>query len=332
MIKIKPRSIAGASREHGRMALPPPAAHRPLDLRALPTWERHPRIHAAFNALEGTSTLVLVTDHEPRPLRLEFRTLYPNGFVWSQRHLGAGRWEVALRKIAPAADADPIETFMRCCAVLADARDETRHAIAQAVTVRTLPRGTAIVEQDAQWPYLGLLRSGTLAVLMGSPSGRDQRLFEVLPYETFGAVETLDGGRTMARIVATADAEVVLIPRGIVISAQAADFAFASALGTICAQRVRAIAELLSAHVSQPAIVRVAAALLPYAAAAAGLSPSLETLRHITQAQLAATAGTAKEVAARALAELEAAGAIARSGGRIAQMDRSKLQAVLGEP
>jgi CRP-like cAMP-binding protein len=133
----------------------------------------------------------------------------------------------------------------------------------------------------------------------------------------------------MARIVATTDAEVVLIPRGVVISAMAADFAFASAIGTICAQHVRAIAELLSAHVSRTAVARVAAALLPYASADAGLSPSLETLRHITQAQLAATAGTAKEVAARALAELEATGAIARAGGRIAHMDRSKLQAAL---
>jgi CRP-like cAMP-binding protein len=315
-----------------RMGTERTASNRALDVRALPTWERHPRIHAAFSSLEGTSSLLLVTDHEPRPLRLEFRRLYPNGFVWSQRHLGVGRWEVVLRKVASDDEADPMSVFLQCCSVLADAREETRRKIARSANVRSLPRGTAIAEQDAQWPYLGFLRTGMLAVVMGSPSGRDQRLFEVMPFETFGAVETLDGGRTMARIVATADADVVLIPRGVVISAMAADFAFASALATICAQRVRAIAELLSAHVTQPAIARVAAALLPYASADAGLSPSLETLQHVTQAQLAATAGTAKEVAARALAELEAAGAIARSGGRIAHMDRTKLQAVIDAP
>jgi DNA-binding GntR family transcriptional regulator len=48
----------------------------------------------------------------------------------------------------------------------------------------------------------------------------------------------------------------------------------------------------------------------------------------MTQAQLAATAGTAKEVAARALAELEAAGAIKRAKGRIALADRQRLQSI----
>ena len=47
----------------------------------------------------------------------------------------------------------------------------------------------------------------------------------------------------------------------------------------------------------------------------------------MTQAQLALTAGTAKEVAARAIAELEAAGAIQRARGRIARIDRCKLDA-----
>lgn len=311
------------------MGTPRPVNNQTLDVRTLPTWERHPRVHAAFAALDGASSLLLVTDHEPRPLRLEFRRAYPDAFVWSQRHIGTGRWEVLLRKAPDAGDAGSIDAFLRCCAVLVDVRDDTLAAIVRSARTRTVPRGTTLVEQDAQWSYLGVVRSGVLAAMMGSASGRDQRLFEIMPYETFGAVEMLDGGRTVARFVATADSEVILIPRGIVISAMAADFAFASAIGTICAQRVRAIAELLSAHVAQPAIARVAAALLPYASPEPGLSPALETMQHLTQAQLASIAGTAKEVAARALAELERTGAISRARGRIAQMDRSKLEALM---
>ncbi len=54
----------------------------------------------------------------------------------------------------------------------------------------------------------------------------------------------------------------------------------------------------------------------------AGLTPSLQPLRRITQTQLAATAGAVKEVAARAVAELEAVGALQRAKGRIALVDR----------
>ena len=71
----------------------------------------------------------------------------------------------------------------------------------------------------------------------------------------------------------------------------------------------------LSTHVAYPAIARVAAAILPYAAPDEGLVTPLEALQRITQSQLAVIAGTAKEVAGRAVAELEAAGALERTQG-----------------
>lgn len=51
----------------------------------------------------------------------------------------------------------------------------------------------------------------------------------------------------------------------------------------------------------------------------------------MTQNQLAIIAGTAKEVAARAVAELEAAGALQRTEGHIARIDRAKLQAYVAQ-
>jgi CRP-like cAMP-binding protein len=120
-----------------------------------------------------------------------------------------------------------------------------------------------------------------------------------------------------------------LFPRGIVLSAMADDVAFARALNTICAQRTRRLAERYTDRHARTALARVAAAILPYAAPDVGLAPSLEPLRRMTQAQLALSAGTAKEVAARAIAELEAAGAIERARGRIARIDRRKLGAIV---
>jgi uncharacterized protein (DUF2249 family) len=44
-----------------------------LDLRDVPPPERHPKIHAAFEALDSGETLRIVNDHEPKPLFYEFQ-------------------------------------------------------------------------------------------------------------------------------------------------------------------------------------------------------------------------------------------------------------------
>jgi hypothetical protein len=77
--------------------------------------------------------------------------------------------------------------------------------------------------------------------------------------------------------------------------------------------------------VSQPIIARVANALLPYAAPEQGLHPALPPLPNMTQSQVAASAGTVKEVAARAIAELERLQALRRERGHIRYLDRTKL-------
>jgi uncharacterized protein (DUF2249 family) len=302
---------------------------RSLDLRSLPTCDRHARIFAAFDELRDGTVLTVVTDHEPRPLRQEFEQRHPDEFVWDQRHLGIARWEVSLRRAPPIADQ---QAFLRRCALLCDASDETVSAIDERSTQRSFDAHEVIVEQDTQWPYLGLLRSGTLAAVVSSANGRERHLFDILPGDTVGDIETIDGGRTLARIAATsAVAHVVLIPRGIVLSALLDDGVFARKLATICAQRVRTLGAQFLSHVAQPAISRVAAAILPYASPDVGLSPAFDPLQRMTQNQLAIVAGTAKEVAARAIAELEAAGALQRTEGHIARIDRAKLQAYVAE-
>ncbi|MFB6108704.1 MAG: DUF2249 domain-containing protein [Haloplanus sp.] len=46
--------------------------HR-LDVRDLSPNERHPKIHAAFDELDAGEELVLVNDHDPKPLFYEFQ-------------------------------------------------------------------------------------------------------------------------------------------------------------------------------------------------------------------------------------------------------------------
>ncbi len=43
-----------------------------LDVRDVPPPQRHPKIHDAFAGLESGGTLLVVNDHEPKPLYYEF--------------------------------------------------------------------------------------------------------------------------------------------------------------------------------------------------------------------------------------------------------------------
>lgn len=104
------------------------------------------------------------------------------------------------------------------------------------------------------------------------------------------------------------------------------DSRFALALAAAATQQVRAIAELVQAQVSKKIIARVAAALRPYAPIESGLvQVDPVYLPSLRLTQIATATGTVKEVVARAVAELEKAGAIRRIRGRIAFIDRAKL-------
>lgn len=44
-----------------------------IDVREIPPSNRHPKIHEEFDALESGDALVLVNDHEPKPLFYEMQ-------------------------------------------------------------------------------------------------------------------------------------------------------------------------------------------------------------------------------------------------------------------
>ena len=289
-----------------------------IDVRAIPTWERHPKIAALFDALDEGGELLIRSDHEPRPLRSEFERTRPGQYVWLQRMIAPDLWEVALRRVGG--------SFLQRCPLLTDALARTREAFEQAALERTFSRNEAIAEQGVAWEGFGIVRDGSVGAIITSPLGREHALYEILPGEPFGEVSALDGGVTVARYAAVSKtARVLLFPRSVVTEALAQDGAFARAMALLCAQRLRQSIERFSAQTSLPTVARVAAALLPHAGPQSGLQPVLPSFKSVTQAQLATAAGTVKEVVSRVLTELEQSGAIAREGGHIVRVDREKL-------
>jgi len=295
-----------------------------LDVRRLPPWERHPKIFGAFDRLQVGGELRVISDHEPRPLREEFEHTHPRCYVWMQHMLGADRWEVVLRRVA-APRTGGIRDFLCRCAIFADASRETLDRVDPAATEKRFHHNEAITEQGVDWDGFGIVVDGTLAAVIGSALGREHGLFEILANDAFGEIATIDGGFAPARFVVTSESAcVVCIPKAVMRAALRSDRGLANAMNDLCAQHMRVIIERFAAQTGLSTVARVAAALLPHAAPQSGLSPLLASF-HMTQAELATTAGTVKEVVSRALAELEEGRAIERTGGHIVKADREKL-------
>lgn len=302
-----------------------------LDLRSTPPWERHGVVCGAFSRLPDNETLQLIYDDEPRPFRSRLEDAFSQRFLWRQRRLAGSRWEVSLRKLAPPNDFRSTIYFMHRCPIFFDASQPTRKRLATIAEPRSVRRKTTIAEQDSDWPYLGVVRKGRVFAIIGTPMGRDQILFEAPETDVFGNMVFFDSGNTIARFATMADpAELLLYPKAAVLEAAESDARFALALAAAATQQVRTIVELVHAHVSQKAIARVAAALQPYAPMESGLAAvDAAHFSSLKLTQITAAAGSVKEVVARALSELEKAGAIRRDRGHVAFIDRNRLAAFI---
>ncbi len=75
------------------------AAALQLDVRTLPGPQRHPRIFALLDQLAPGKELVLINDHEPKPLRYQIQANQPGCFEWDPRETGRHEWTVRIRRI-----------------------------------------------------------------------------------------------------------------------------------------------------------------------------------------------------------------------------------------
>lgn len=280
----------------------------------------------AFDDLAHGETLVVTTDHEARPLRQNLDRLIPDQYTWQQRHVAIRHWEITLRRAGDAGGTSRLGAFFGRCALLCDAQEQTRKRFEGAAIERSYARDAAIVRYDEPWPHLGFVSSGSVVCRLPTANGCEQMLFDILPGASFGVAELLDGGHGIVNVTTgSVAATVVLIPREVVHAAMAADEGLARAIALCCAQHLRYIADRFTARIDERAVDRVASIILAFSSADSGLVPPLTPLSAMTQAELADRSGTAKEVAARAVASFETAGAIVRAKGHIALVDRQRL-------
>jgi uncharacterized protein (DUF2249 family) len=76
-----------------------PSAAEPLDVRILPHGERHEIIFSRLDDLAAGEALVIVNDHDPKPLRYQSEALWPGRYEWNYEEAGPVVWRVAISRV-----------------------------------------------------------------------------------------------------------------------------------------------------------------------------------------------------------------------------------------
>lgn len=76
-----------------------------VDVRSIAPRERHPLIFGTFDRLAAGQALLLVNDHDPKPLFYQFQAESPGEFTWDYLESGPEVWQVKIGK--PQAGAVP---------------------------------------------------------------------------------------------------------------------------------------------------------------------------------------------------------------------------------
>jgi CRP-like cAMP-binding protein len=197
--------------------------------------------------------------------------------------------------------------------------------LAQVATMtreRHYERGDLILLEGDMGGALHYVHSGLVKVFKTSPGGKEQVLRLIAGGQTFNDVPALDGGPNPASAVAMEPSTVYVISRAelrkLILTRPEVAEAVVKTLANALRHLVSLVEDLSLRHVT----ARVAKMLLDQEASAR----QGQYVYRMTQQEMAALAGTAREVVGRALKELEAAGAIEMRQGRAVVVDPERLR------
>ena len=77
-----------------------------LDVRTIEPKYRHQTIFSKFDELETGDSIILVNDHDPKPLHYQFNVERADGFSWQYLMSGPNEWKVEIKKVGNKKDDD----------------------------------------------------------------------------------------------------------------------------------------------------------------------------------------------------------------------------------
>ena len=86
-----------------------------VDARILPIPQKHPTIFRTFEALAVGEAMLLVNDHDPKPLYYQFAAERTGQFEWLYLENGPEVWRVEIRRVAPAVATQQPAEALGCC-------------------------------------------------------------------------------------------------------------------------------------------------------------------------------------------------------------------------
>ena len=187
---------------------------------------------------------------------------------------------------------------------------------------RQYERGDLILLEGDQGGALHYVYSGLVKVFKTSTGGKEQVLRLIAAGHTFNDVPALDGGPNPASAAAIEPSVVYIIRHAELCQLISTRPEVALAVVQTLAGALRHLVTLVEDLSLRHTTARVAKILLEQEES----SQEKPQGHHLTQQEMAALAGTAREVVGRALKELEAAGAIEMRQGRAVILDHKLLR------
>jgi CRP-like cAMP-binding protein len=197
-------------------------------------------------------------------------------------------------------------------------------SIKKLVFERSADRAEMVVLEGEPAANLYFVASGAVRVFKTSAEGKEQILSIVRPEESFNDVPIFDGGPNPASARAMGPVLLYGIKGNDMEAILRNHPQVALNVTKVLAKRVRQLVSLVEDLSFRHVISRVAKILLEQISRETSHGPRL------TQQEMAAMAGTAREVVGRSLKALEEQGAIRLDGHRIVITDKEALQKITG--
>ena len=199
-------------------------------------------------------------------------------------------------------------------------------SIRKLVFEKTADRAEMVLLEGEPAANLYFVASGVVKMFKTSAEGKEQILSIVRPGESFNDVPIFDGGSNPASARAMGPVLLYGIKKNDMEAILRNHPQIALNVIKVLASRVRHLVSLVEDLSFKHVIGRVAKILLKYVGGEMGQGPRL------TQQEMAAMAGTAREVVGRSLKALEEEGAIKLDRHRIIITDKEALKEIMETP
>lgn len=219
---------------------------------------------------------------------------------------------------------DDVLQVLRQHPYFAALRPKTLKAVGQRAIALRYPKGALVFLEGEPPRGLYVVASGSVRIFKSSEDGKEQVLHHIGAGQSFNDVAAFDGGPSPANAQVVEPSVVLLVPRDALLELMRGEPEIAVAVVRALAGRLRQMSSLVEALSLRHVVSRVAGALLRLAdGGTVAVLP--------TRQELAAMAGTVREVATRALRQLAREGAVRLGPGRRATiLDRRALQHLSG--